>query len=85
MQVWRCNGASRQVKSCEIPFVLSGTPLSRPGSDQIAAKPVTVGNHGPRKLPAPLSLQVTEHRIRHPLQPPKPASRPASSASRTPP
>ena len=59
--------SSRQVKRCENPFALSGTPLPRPGCNRTAAKPVTASHgrhaaqHGPlatvsNQMPAPAAL-----------------------------
>src|ERR1019366_301979 len=57
MQDLSGNGASGRLRRCENPFVLSGTPLPRPRSNQIAAKHLTAGNrrlrgHHPRPVTA---------------------------------
>jgi hypothetical protein len=42
MRNWSRNGASRQAKRCENPFVLSAAPLPQGRSNQTDAKPLTV-------------------------------------------
>jgi hypothetical protein len=56
MQDWSRNGASGQVKRRRESFVLSGAPLPRRGSNQIAAGTVAVSY---RQSRAPAAHSVT--------------------------